>query len=99
MLFLQKKELSTTRTITNRFDSNAVPQNSGSARVENNQHYWLAEISLFLQPYHFSEGQLSLRCNAKVPGTDYYEWSRVQLGANQKEPIPARGWYIESHTY
>lgn len=69
-------------------DSNAVPRNSGKNKQQ--YEYQWSEISLVLRPYHFVGGQLTLRCVAKIPGI-YERSSSVQLGTNQKEPIPARG--------
>ncbi|KAG7211677.1 hypothetical protein KM043_010927 [Ampulex compressa] len=48
-----------------------------------------SEISLTLQPFHYSNGQLNLRCTAQIPGI-YSSMSEVQLGAGLREPVPER---------
>lgn len=47
------------------------------------------EISLILQPFHYVNGQLNLRCTAQIPGI-YSTMSELQLGAGLREPVPER---------
>ncbi|CAL1686787.1 unnamed protein product [Lasius platythorax] len=47
------------------------------------------EISLSLQPFHYANGQLNLRCTAQIPGI-YSTMSELQLGAGMREPVPER---------
>ncbi|XP_034180533.1 uncharacterized protein LOC117604310 [Osmia lignaria lignaria] len=55
-------------------------------QLENLQ--WI-EIRVKLQPFHYSNGQLNLRCSAQIPGI-YSAISEVQLGAGLREPVPER---------
>lgn len=50
---------------------------------------WI-EIRVNLQPFHFPNGQLNLRCSAQIPGI-YSAISEVQLGGGLREPVPERG--------
>ncbi|KAH0950506.1 hypothetical protein HN011_011197, partial [Eciton burchellii] len=47
-----------------------------------------SEISLTLQPFHYSNGQLTLRCTAQIPNI-LSIMSEIQLGAI-REPVPER---------
>ncbi|XP_014467800.1 PREDICTED: uncharacterized protein LOC106740863, partial [Dinoponera quadriceps] len=48
----------------------------------------LGEVSLTLQPFHYTNGgQLTLRCTAQIPGM-YSAVSELQLGAGIREPVP-----------
>ncbi|XP_076751881.1 uncharacterized protein LOC143423999 [Xylocopa sonorina] len=49
---------------------------------------WI-EIRVNLQPFHYSNGQLNLRCSGHIPGL-YSKTSEVQLGAGLREPVPER---------
>ncbi|XP_012144187.1 uncharacterized protein LOC100881058 [Megachile rotundata] len=55
-------------------------------QMENLQ--WI-EIRVNLQPFHYSNGQLNLRCSAQIPGI-YSAISEVQLGGGLREPVPER---------
>ncbi|XP_001603362.2 uncharacterized protein LOC100119624 isoform X2 [Nasonia vitripennis] len=57
-------------------------------RDEEDERQW-TELSLHLQPFHYSHGQLNLRCTAKIPGV-YEQSSEVQLGSSLREPVPER---------
>lgn len=54
-------------------------------------------LKLQLQSSHFhgsppsTTGGLTLRCIAEIPNLYYLESSEVELGAPQRDPIPARG--------
>ena len=50
---------------------------------------WI-EIRMNLQPFHFSNGQLNLQCNAQIPGV-YSKMSEIHLGGGLREPVPERG--------
>ncbi|XP_076172608.1 uncharacterized protein LOC143149276 [Ptiloglossa arizonensis] len=49
---------------------------------------WI-EIKMNLEPFHYSNGQLNLRCSAMISGI-YSAISEVQLGAGLREPVPER---------
>lgn len=49
---------------------------------------WI-EIRMNLQPFHFSNGQLNLQCNAQIPGV-YSKMSEIHLGGGLREPVPER---------
>jgi hypothetical protein len=50
-----------------------------------------ASIQVHLHSLHFgNSGQLVLRCTAHV-GDFYQEYSELELGIPQRDPIPARG--------
>ncbi|XP_012230893.1 platelet endothelial cell adhesion molecule-like [Linepithema humile] len=48
-----------------------------------------SEMSLTLQPFHYTNGQLNLRCTAQIPGI-YSTTSELQLGTGIREPVPER---------
>ncbi|XP_029171171.1 uncharacterized protein LOC114940614 [Nylanderia fulva] len=48
-----------------------------------------SEINLTLQPFHYTNGQLTLRCTAQIPGI-YSSMNELQLGAGVREPVPER---------
>ncbi|EGI70543.1 hypothetical protein G5I_00680 [Acromyrmex echinatior] len=48
-----------------------------------------SEISLTLQPFHYTNGRLNLRCTAEIPGV-YSKQSEVQLLSGMREPVPER---------
>ncbi|KAK2583270.1 hypothetical protein KPH14_009280 [Odynerus spinipes] len=52
------------------------------------QQQWIS-LSLPLQPFHYVNGQLNLRCTAQIPGI-YSSMSEIQLGAGLREPVPER---------
>lgn len=49
-----------------------------------------SEINLTLQPFHYTNGQLTLRCTAQIPNI-YSTMNEIQLGAGMREPVPERG--------
>ncbi|XP_031845329.1 uncharacterized protein LOC116432475 [Nomia melanderi] len=61
----------------------------GSPHVDQQEDLQWIEIRLNLQPSHYSNGQLSLRCNAQIPGI-YSAVNEVQLGPGLREPVPER---------
>ncbi|XP_043504599.1 uncharacterized protein LOC122525737 [Polistes fuscatus] len=52
------------------------------------QQQWIG-LSLLLQPFHYINGQLNLRCTAQIPGI-YSSMNEIQLGAGLSEPVPER---------
>ncbi|XP_011497931.1 PREDICTED: uncharacterized protein LOC105362239 [Ceratosolen solmsi marchali] len=72
-----------TKQSQQKHDYNSV---SGVRSLDNRQ--W-TELSLRLQPFHYLNGQLNLRCTAKIPGI-YEQTSEVQLGYGLREPVPER---------
>ena len=48
------------------------------------------ELNMLLQTFHYRNGQLNLRCTAKIAGI-YEESSELQLGSRPREPVPERG--------
>ncbi|XP_020278707.1 uncharacterized protein LOC109852190 isoform X2 [Pseudomyrmex gracilis] len=48
-----------------------------------------SEIGLTLQPFHYVNGYLNLRCIAQIPGI-YLANSELQLGSSMREPVPER---------
>lgn len=64
--------------------------NDATRHGEENQGpvQWI-EVRVNLQPFHYSNGQLNLRCTAQIPGI-YSATSEVQLGAGLREPVPER---------
>lgn len=48
-----------------------------------------SEINLTLQPFHYTNGQLTLRCTAQIPNI-YSTMNEIQLGAGMREPVPER---------
>jgi len=54
-----------------------------------------SEISLTLQPFHYTNGRLNLRCTAQIPGI-YSVQSEVHLLTSMREPVPERGNYQNS---
>ncbi|KAF7384936.1 hypothetical protein HZH66_012022 [Vespula vulgaris] len=63
---------------------------SEQQQQQHQQQQWIA-LSLPLQPFHYSNGQLNLRCNAQIPGI-YSSMNELQLGAGLREPVPERGY-------
>ncbi|KAM0734730.1 hypothetical protein ACS0PU_011549 [Formica fusca] len=49
-----------------------------------------SEINLLLQPFHYTNGQLTLRCTAQIPDGIYLKTSELQLGTGLREPVPER---------
>ncbi|XP_043270696.1 uncharacterized protein [Venturia canescens] len=47
------------------------------------------ELELTLQPFHYVNGQLNLRCIVEIPKI-YNATSELQLGAGLREPVPER---------
>ncbi|XP_058791157.1 uncharacterized protein LOC131664235 [Phymastichus coffea] len=58
----------------------------GPATEPNEQR---TELKLHLQPFHYINGQLNLRCTAKIEGI-YEQSSELQLSGNLREPVPER---------
>lgn len=54
-----------------------------------------SEISLTLQPFHYTNGRLNLRCTAQIPGI-FSKQSELQLLSSMREPVPERGNYKNS---
>lgn len=48
------------------------------------------DLTLTLQPFHYVNGQLNLRCIVEIPQI-YNATSELQLGAGLREPVPERG--------
>ncbi|KYN33639.1 hypothetical protein ALC56_12351 [Trachymyrmex septentrionalis] len=48
-----------------------------------------SEISLTLQPFHYTNGRLNLRCTANIPGA-YTKQSELHLLSGMREPVPER---------
>ncbi|KYQ53151.1 hypothetical protein ALC60_07881 [Trachymyrmex zeteki] len=48
-----------------------------------------SEISLTLQPFHYTNGRLNLRCTAEIPGI-YTKQSELHLLSGMSEPVPER---------
>lgn len=62
--------------------------NDAASHVDQDNLQWI-EIRVNLQSFHYSNGQLNLRCSAQIPGI-YSAISEVQLGAGLREPRPER---------
>ncbi|XP_024220347.1 uncharacterized protein LOC117231367 isoform X2 [Bombus vosnesenskii] len=62
---------------------------ASSPHTDQTENLQWIEIRVNLQPFHFSNGQLNLRCSAQIPGI-YSAISEVQLGAGLREPVPER---------
>ncbi|KAK1134558.1 hypothetical protein K0M31_007340 [Melipona bicolor] len=60
-----------------------------SPHTDQTENLQSIEIMVTLQPFHFSNGQLNLRCSAQILGI-YSAISEVQLGAGLREPVPER---------
>ncbi|KAI4498999.1 hypothetical protein M0802_005865 [Mischocyttarus mexicanus] len=58
------------------------------------QQQWIG-LTILLQPFHYINGQLNLRCTAQIPGI-YSSMNEIQLGAGLREPVPERGTHILS---
>jgi hypothetical protein len=63
------------------------PKNDDDDEIDDGMQW--SEISLTLQPFHYSNGQLTLRCTAQIPNI-LSIMSEIQLGAI-REPVPERG--------
>lgn len=61
-------------------------------KTKDDENAQWSEVSLTLQPFHYTNGQLNLRCTAQIPGI-YSAVSELQLGAGIREPVPERGEY------
>ncbi|XP_015606015.1 uncharacterized protein LOC107272894 [Cephus cinctus] len=48
-----------------------------------------SNLTLTIQPSHYSNGQLTLRCIAEIPGI-FSSTSEVQIGTGLREPVPER---------
>ncbi|KAI4481111.1 hypothetical protein M0804_009737 [Polistes exclamans] len=66
--------------------SNGVSSNEHQHQYQ--QQQWIG-LSLLLQPFHYINGQLNLRCTAQIPGI-YSAMNEIQLGAGLREPVPER---------
>ncbi|XP_032666573.1 platelet endothelial cell adhesion molecule-like [Odontomachus brunneus] len=66
-----------------------VESNTRHHQTKDEDGVQLSEISLALQPFHYANGQLNLRCTAQIPGI-YSAVSELQLGAGIREPVPER---------
>ncbi|KAL2711827.1 platelet endothelial cell adhesion molecule-like isoform X1 [Vespula squamosa] len=65
-----------------------------SEQQQHQQQQWIA-LSLPLQIFHYSNGQLTLRCNAQIPGI-YSSMNELQLGAGLREPVPERVCWLKN---
>ncbi|KAK0089703.1 hypothetical protein PV326_004396, partial [Microctonus aethiopoides] len=70
--------------------SNKLPSKDGIhnryATTQHDEWQW-SRMNLTLQPYHYANGQLNLRCIAQIPGI-FKATTEIQL--NAWEPIPER---------
>lgn len=57
--------------------------------IQHDEWQW-TQMNLTLQPYHYANGQLNLRCIAQIPEI-FKATAEIQL--NAWEPIPERGEY------
>ncbi|XP_076659308.1 uncharacterized protein LOC143362763 [Halictus rubicundus] len=64
-------------------------RNDSASHVDQPENLQWIEITVNLQQFHFSNGQLNLRCSAQIPGI-YSAVSEVQLGPGLREPVPER---------
>ncbi|XP_076683124.1 uncharacterized protein LOC143376532 [Andrena cerasifolii] len=64
-------------------------RNEAASHADQRENLQWIEIRVNLQPLHYSNGQLNLRCSAQIPGI-YSAISEVQLGAGLREPVPER---------
>ncbi|XP_035723117.1 uncharacterized protein LOC118442064 isoform X2 [Vespa mandarinia] len=55
---------------------------------QHQQQQWIA-LSLPLQLFYYTNGQLNLRCTAQIPGI-YSSANEIQLGTGLREPVPER---------
>ncbi|XP_017882284.1 uncharacterized protein LOC108626223 [Ceratina calcarata] len=62
---------------------------NNAAHADQLESFQWIEISVNLQPSHYSNGQLNLRCSAQIRGI-YSAISEVQLGTGLREPVPER---------
>ncbi|KOX70494.1 hypothetical protein WN51_02550 [Melipona quadrifasciata] len=60
-----------------------------SPHTDQTENLQSIEIMVTLQPFHFLNGQLNLRCSAQILGI-YSAISEVQLSAGLREPVPER---------
>ncbi|KYM92236.1 hypothetical protein ALC53_01299 [Atta colombica] len=58
-------------------------------RTKEDEGMQWSEISLTLQPFHYTNGRLNLRCTAEIPGV-YSKQSELQLLSGMREPVPER---------
>ncbi|XP_014488257.1 PREDICTED: uncharacterized protein LOC106751724 [Dinoponera quadriceps] len=71
------------------FTLNNMPVETVKYPMKDEEGPQLGEVSLTLQPFHYTNGQLTLRCTAHIPGI-YSAVSELQLGAGVREPVPER---------
>ncbi|XP_043251294.1 uncharacterized protein LOC143341834 [Colletes latitarsis] len=62
---------------------------AAASHADHQENLQWIEIRVNLEPFHYSNGQLNLRCSAQIPGI-YSAISEVQLGAGLREPVPER---------
>ncbi|XP_046831974.1 uncharacterized protein LOC124430028 [Vespa crabro] len=63
-------------------------EGTGVSSEQQQQQQWIA-LSLPLQLFYYTNGQLNLRCTAQIPGI-YSSANEIQLGTGLREPVPER---------
>lgn len=76
-------------------DLSQVEATARQQRTKDDEGTQWSEISLTLQPFHYSNGRLNLRCIAQIPGI-YTGQSELHLLSGMREPVPERGNYKNS---
>ncbi|XP_018057388.1 PREDICTED: platelet endothelial cell adhesion molecule-like [Atta colombica] len=73
------------------FTLNSMPLKATTRqqRTKEDEGMQWSEISLTLQPFHYTNGRLNLRCTAEIPGV-YSKQSELQLLSGMREPVPER---------
>jgi len=75
------------------FTRDLLQLESTTQQTKDDEGLQWSEISLTLQPFHYTNGRLNLRCTAQIPGV-YSEQSEVHLLTSMREPVPERGNYL-----
>jgi len=80
-------------------DLSQVEATARQSRAKDEDGAQWSEMSLTLQPFHYTNDQLNLRCTAQIPGIYSTMSEQLQLGMGIREPVPERGKYEKSHFY
>ncbi|XP_071651122.1 uncharacterized protein [Temnothorax longispinosus] len=70
-------------------NSRPVETTARQQRTKDDEGTQWSEISLTLQPFHYTNGRLNLRCIAHIPGI-YTRQSELHLLSGMREPVPER---------
>lgn len=76
-------------------DLSQVKATARQQRTKDDEGTQWSEISLTLQPFHYANGRLNLRCTAQIPGI-YLMQKELHLVSGMREPVPERGNYKNS---